>query len=240
MVGVGHRSSCSCLPLVRVEHEAGQGLGIEVGRLLGHHVAVARRPRGSRRPASAPAGTRRPRRRAPVAHERGGLGGRLRVADPLAARDGGGVDPGERAPASPRAARRPGARTRLAAGRRAAAERLAPRRRAATRPSRVTSPNRPSPPASSPAASNRPTQRVGRRPASTVEQPGEAAAEPREPVVAQAAHDAVGRQDGQLVGGVEEQHRAGSRTPGPARTSASCAARRGSGPRSRSGGGRRR
>src|SRR6188472_782582 len=28
------------LPLVRVEHEAGKGLGVEVGRLLGHHVAL--------------------------------------------------------------------------------------------------------------------------------------------------------------------------------------------------------
>src|SRR5690349_12519831 len=35
---IGGRSAA--LPLVRVEHEAGEGLGIEVGRLLGHDVAL--------------------------------------------------------------------------------------------------------------------------------------------------------------------------------------------------------
>ena len=74
--GVGHPGS----PFVRVDDEAGQGLRIEVGRFLGHHVAVGGTARtdatgvgSSRNAASAPS--------APASTQLDRLGGRLRVRD---------------------------------------------------------------------------------------------------------------------------------------------------------------
>ena len=117
--GVGHRLTGRDSPFVRVDDEAGQGLRVEVGRLLGHDVAPDRATAAiastgvgsSRNAASAPsvaASTRLER-----------LGGGLRVADPIAARDGRRVEARERAPGPRRGAsveRRDRRRHAVAAG----------------------------------------------------------------------------------------------------------------------------
>ena len=147
------------LPLVRVEDEAGQGLGVEVGRLLGHHVAVPGHGEDARRRASARAGTRRrrrppptPRRRPPrprTSYRRSARRPRPQPRRCPAARRA-------RSPAATRRARRTAAPPGATSG--ANAARLASSSHA---PSRVTSPNRPSPPRIPPAASNRSTSASG-------------------------------------------------------------------------------
>src|SRR6187397_1596907 len=86
-------SVTGCSPFVRVDDEAGQGLGVEVGRLLGHHGA---------RPGDRLDGL--DRRRVEQEGRVGAVGcgvdeaerlrGRLRVADPTAALDGRRVQAG--------------------------------------------------------------------------------------------------------------------------------------------------
>ena len=75
------RGSCrtSGSPLVRVDDEARQGLGIEVGRFLGHHVALAGDGLDGRTRASARAGTRH--RRRPGVDRGDRVGRRLGVFD---------------------------------------------------------------------------------------------------------------------------------------------------------------
>src|SRR5262245_61363735 len=79
-----------CSPFVGVDDEARQGLRIEVGRLLGHDLAGAGDglDRFDRRRVEQERGVRAVGR---GVDETQGLGGRLRVANPLAALDGCGI-----------------------------------------------------------------------------------------------------------------------------------------------------
>ena len=159
--GVGHAGS----PFVRVDDEAGQGLGVEVGRLLGHDVAVARRRRGStatgvgssRNAASAPS--------RPASTASSASCGGLRVADG-ARRDRVGVDPGQPLEGDPEQ-RHVEPADRVAAGRQRAARTRRGGRAGSRRRRRVHRPNRPRAAAGRRRASNRATSVVALDVAST-------------------------------------------------------------------------
>ena len=225
------------LPLVRVEHEAGEGLGVEVGRLLGHHVALGGdgEDRGDGRRLEEEGGIRAI---GAVLDQRARLRRGLGVADPLACGDRGGVDPGEPLERGPEQ-RDVQRADRAAAGRRqrANAPRLGlqqPRARAREEAEPALAAGqlarRLEPRDEVVAASTRsPSNSSGSRPD-----------ERRDAVVAEPAEDPVGREHGERrVGGsrnsISRKSNAGSVSPERA-----SGARRGSGPRSRSGGGRRR
>ena len=134
------------------------------------------------------------------------LGGRLRVAD-RAAGDGVGIDP-ERAA---RGRRRGASRRGRAAPRRRPAGRPRTRRGGRVRmapPARVQSPNRPAPPAASAGGlEGRRRARPRRRPArprTARRRRSSRSAAPSSPI---AAHEAVGRQDGQRLAGRLQEER---------------------------------
>ena len=228
-------------PFVRVDDEAGQGLRVEVGRLLGHDVAVARRPPrstatgvgSSRNAASAPS---RPR---VDAVDR--LGGRLRVGDRAPAATASASIPSSRSSATPssvdvEARARP---RRRPAGSGSNASRRAVR---SAPPARVHSPNRPSPPG---ASAGRLEPRRAARPRSTSRSTSNSSPAPVEQARRRRRRRGRGR-PGASAGPSAARRSArgtasgGSRRPGPPRTSGSSAARRDSAARSRSGGARRR
>ena len=158
-------------------------------RASGRAGTRRRRRRAARRPASTRFGARTWCRRCAA----GGDRRRHRCRRARSSADASRVDVQARAAPSP-----PAGSERL--------ERRPPRGRSAPPPA-STSPNRPSPPARRAAASNRGDAAPRRRRGVDVEQLVEPGAEARDAVVAQAANDPVGRQDGQrLVGRLEEQH----------------------------------
>ena len=188
---------------MRVDDEAGQGLRIEVGRFLRHDVAVAG-DRDDRRDRCRFEQERRIRAIDAGVDAIDRLRGRLREAD-RAGRDGVGIEPGQ---ALQRDAEQCDIERAdgVAAGRQERLERVAPGASAVRRRSRVQRPKTPAPPGASAAASNRATSSSRPTSASHLEQLVEAVQEPRDTVVAEAAHDAMGRQDRQLLPGrIDEQ-----------------------------------